>query len=126
MSTSLTQSITEALVTHNVRCEELTAAQLAETVRQAIACGDIQRLVQVSSGGQVITYIPGRENQRLRDQIAALEEMRPHWAQGYTSDGVAAQTTSAALSQLWKLIGAKDQTEAVQILERNIAGKVQG
>jgi len=47
-------------------------------------------------------------------EITALENLRPHWAKGYSSDSVAAQTVTAALSQLWGILGAANQTEAVQ------------
>lgn len=57
-----------------------------------------------------------------RSTIEVLEAARPHWAQGYTSDGQAAQASSGALSALWKLLGAKHQTEAVQNLERLLGG----
>ena len=56
----------------------------------------------------------------LLDEAAAhietLEALRPHWAQGYSDDSVAAQATTAALSQLWKLLGVDNQTAAVQRL----------
>lgn len=44
---------------------------------------------------------------------AELEALRPHWAQGYTSDSIAAQCSFMALSELWFLLGTKDQTSAV-------------
>lgn len=48
---------------------------------------------------------------------AAYEAMRPHWAMGYTSDSLAAQGSTAALSQLWQMLAASSQTEAVQTLQ---------
>ena len=59
------------------------------------------------------------ESQRvslLRERVAALEAMRPHWAMGYSDDSIAAQCSSASLSQLWALLGADDQTQAVQAI----------
>jgi len=53
---------------------------------------------------------------RLREAEArneALEAMRPHWAMGYSSDGIAAQVSAAALNQLWSLLGVNNQTAAV-------------
>lgn len=50
--------------------------------------------------------------------LAAVETQRPHWAKGYTDDSVAAQCATAALSQLWKLIGATNQTQAVLALQK--------
>jgi len=49
----------------------------------------------------------------LENKVAALESLRPLWAQGYSADSVAAQVHAAALSQLWELLGAKHQTEAM-------------
>ncbi len=52
----------------------------------------------------------------LEEKLTVLEAARPHWAQGYTSDGVAAQVSSAALSQIWDQLGAKNQTDAMEAL----------
>lgn len=38
-----------------------------------------------------------RENRRLRSQLARLEGLRPHWAQGFTDASVAAQVKTAEL-----------------------------
>jgi hypothetical protein len=54
-----------------------------------------------------------------RAQVAAIEQLRPQWAQGYTSDSMAAQASTAALSQVWTLLGVDNQTDAMQKL-RNI------
>ncbi|MDH0125452.1 hypothetical protein N7376_15700 [Brucella intermedia GD04153] len=56
------------------------------------------------------------ELRRKEDRIQVLERLRPHWAQGYTSDSRAAQTATAALDQLWQILGANSQTDAVQKL----------
>lgn len=53
----------------------------------------------------------------LQSTIKVLEAARPHWAQGYTSESVAAQSLQVALSELWELLGAEDQTEAVGSLK---------
>lgn len=49
----------------------------------------------------------------LAQEVASLEALRPHWAQGYTSDSVAAQASTAALSQLWDMLKVESQTDAV-------------
>lgn len=46
-----------------------------------------------------------------------LEQMRPVWAQGWTTDGVAAQVSSNALAELWKLLRVTNQTAAVEHLK---------
>lgn len=51
-------------------------------------------------------------------RIVALEKLRPHWAKGYTDDGVAAQCATNALQTLWDLLRAKNQTEAVAELHK--------
>lgn len=53
----------------------------------------------------------------LERSNTALEAMRPMWAQGWTSDGQAAQASAAALSELWQLLGVDNQTDAMEKLQ---------
>lgn len=55
-------------------------------------------------------------------RIATLEQLRPIWARGWTEDSIAAQTLSAAVSELWKLLGVDNQTEAVIKLKELLNG----
>lgn len=57
----------------------------------------------------------------LKQEVTVLESLRPHWAQGYTSDSLAAQSSIAALSQVWDLLGVDNQTAAMQKL-RDLLG----
>ncbi|TIL38566.1 hypothetical protein [Mesorhizobium sp.] len=45
--------------------------------------------------------------------VESLERLRPHWAQGYSSDSMAAQATTTALSSVWTLLGVNNQTAAM-------------
>lgn len=54
---------------------------------------------------------------KAEEAIEVLEAMRPHWAKGYSSDSVAAQVSHAALSDIWKLLGVDNQTQAMLRLE---------
>jgi len=56
----------------------------------------------------------------LTSRLESAERMRPQWAKGYTSDSVAAQTSSAALQQVWSLLGVDNQTQCMQALKRLI------
>lgn len=56
------------------------------------------------------------ENHRLKVELKAAEALRPQWAQGHTSDSKAAQSLAIALQQLWDMLGAKNQTQAVAIV----------
>lgn len=67
-------------------------------------------------GGKLQELI--NENYNLKRQVEALEQLRPLWAQGYTSDGQAAQATGNALTQLWEMLGADNQTAAVAQLNK--------
>ena len=51
--------------------------------------------------------------QTLHRQIEALEALRPHWAQGHTTDSVVAQVATGATLQLWDMLGVTNQTDAV-------------
>ena len=55
----------------------------------------------------------------------ALEDLRPHWAKGYSSDSIAAQVTTAALSGLWKLLKVDNQTAAMMKLQELINAQTQ-
>ena len=35
------------------------------------------------------------------------------WAEGWTNDSIAAQVSGSALAQIWEMLGAKNQTQAV-------------
>jgi len=57
---------------------------------------------------------------RLEQQLETERSMRPQWAQGFTSDSIAAQSTSTAMHALWNLLGATNQTQAMERLRRLI------
>lgn len=63
-----------------------------------------------------------RIDMQAQRRISALEALRPQWAQGYTSDSIAAQSSSAALSSIWALLGASNQTECM-IKLRELTGE---
>lgn len=56
------------------------------------------------------------ENEKLWASNTQLEEMRPMWAKGYTSDSVAAQCFSNALNQIYKHLDVTNQTDAMNLL----------
>jgi hypothetical protein len=68
-------ALAEAIKKHRTACEELTERQVMEALRQALACGDFQALVE-PCGGQAVTYIPFRDVERLKARIRELEEER--------------------------------------------------
>ncbi len=57
------------------------------------------------------------ECKRLSSTVDTLESLRPHWAQGYSSDSMAAQASTEALVGIWKILGVSDQTSAVVTLK---------
>ncbi|WP_298983438.1 hypothetical protein [uncultured Roseibium sp.] len=54
--------------------------------------------------------------ERAERSVETLEQLRPHWAQGFTSDGQAASAKTAALSQVWEALGVDNQTDAMHRL----------
>lgn len=58
----------------------------------------------------------GVDLKELQKKVDALEQLRPVWAMGYTEEGRAAQGFASALSALWLILGAENQTEAVATL----------
>jgi hypothetical protein len=57
-------------------------------------------------------------NESLQRRLDAAETMRPQWAQGYTSDGVAAQMKAQALQQVWTALGVDNQTDCMTALRK--------
>jgi hypothetical protein len=56
------------------------------------------------------------------EQVAYLESLRPEWAKGYTSDGVAASVMQGALNQVYDAFGTKNLTDTMDIIRRMKAG----
>lgn len=63
------------------------------------------------------------KKKELRERIARLEKLRPHWAQGFTDDSVAVQCATDALQALWDLLGVDNQTDAVKTLTELIQAR---
>lgn len=42
-----------------------------------------------------------------------MEELRPIWAQGFSSDSAAAQANGSALAEIWAELGVQNQTDAM-------------
>lgn len=82
---------------------------LAHLLTEAIAAFDALAIDRLAASDALET-----ENARLRRSEAALEQLRPVWAQGYSSDSSAAQSTAAALSFFWLHLSAENQTQAVE------------
>ncbi len=57
----------------------------------------------------------------LEQSNIALEMLRPFWAQGFSSDSVAAQSSGNALTDIWELLGVANQTAAMEKL-RELVG----
>ncbi len=57
---------------YSIKSEELTEFQIAEALRQALACGDFQKNI-TPSGASSVDYIPYRQYQAALSKIEALE-----------------------------------------------------
>ena len=69
-------AIKELIEKEHLACEELTKKQLAEVIRQALACGDLMIMVSQSSlhpPSQCAVYIPYADEERLRSRVRYLE-----------------------------------------------------
>lgn len=60
---------------------------------------------------------------RLESALETERSMRPQWAQGFTSDSMAAQSTSTALHALWDMLQVTNQTQATAKLRIILTGK---
>ena len=56
------------------------------------------------------------EVERLKRAQQAETALRPRWAQGFSSDSEAAQSSQIALHQIYEKLGVDDQTQAMMKL----------
>lgn len=63
---------TEFVRQHQLACDSLTEAQLAEAFRQALMAGDFMRQVVAGSNSQAVLYVPWNEVDRLRSLYEEL------------------------------------------------------
>jgi hypothetical protein len=91
----------------------------SERITQYLSVGGLfnPELMEHAKVRDLLTDCRAELDEALR-RIATLEMLRPHWAQGYSSDSLAAQTATAALAQLWGLLEVDNQTDAVAAIRR--------
>lgn len=61
------------------------------------------------------------ETQRADNTQKVMDELRPIWAQGFTSDSEAAQANGNALAEIWQVLGVVNQTAAMTRLRELLA-----
>lgn len=66
-------ALDELIRNYHLAANNLTERQLAEAIRQAIACGDFERHVCVSNSCQAVVYTPFALLLRLEARIRELE-----------------------------------------------------
>lgn len=73
-------AIAKAVKAYQIAVNGLTEQQVCEAFKQAIACGDFERLVVAGSGAQAVHYLPFREFERkdaeLHEAQNRIETMR--------------------------------------------------
>lgn len=74
VKTKIDEAIEKAVREHNIAIESLTERQTCEAFKQAIVCGDFQRLVIHNSGAQQVIYLPFAREQELMRRIRELED----------------------------------------------------
>lgn len=55
---------------------------------------------------------------RAEETKRTMEQLRPVWAQGFTSDSQAAQANGNALAEIWQILGVDNQTAAMEKLRK--------
>ena len=102
----------QLLMTHlppESQTEDLNQTAHADVIMEN-ACTLIKSLVRTNKR---LTSL-NEENDSI---ITHLESLRPHWAKGYTDESVAAQAATGALTELWEMLGVKNQTQAALAIE---------
>ena len=93
----------------------MTDEELVKRLRNAKVTQDFRHTLEDEAANR-IEELEGKIA-RVESANDALEGLRPVWAQGWTNDSMAAQASGNALAQLWKMLGAQDQTQAVATLK---------
>jgi hypothetical protein len=68
------EAIEKAVMAHSIAINDLTEAQTVQVFKQAIACGDISRLVRVDNHAQKVIYIPFARAQQLEGKLESAKE----------------------------------------------------
>ena len=71
--TNLDAAVRALVDKYRLAMAAMTEAQLADAVKQAIACGDFRRLVRAGDNAQSVVYIPFAREQELLERIRGLE-----------------------------------------------------
>lgn len=71
---SITKLFVDLVRKYNIVLEGFTEKQLIEAFKQAVACGDFERLI-TQDGRQQVVYIPFNDVERLRNRIVYLEKL---------------------------------------------------
>jgi hypothetical protein len=80
---------------------------------------------QLDSAQHTVSVLEKRAS-HFRDRAESMETLRPVWAQGWSNDSMAAQASASALAQLWHMLSASNQTEAVVKLRAILAAAEKG
>ena len=90
---------------------------MTDTIDKIIAEYTVLKL-QVEQSDEKLARTENYYRDKIRKQEAYYENLRPHWAKGYSSDSVAAQSHLSATLHLWDLLGVDNQTEAVAKIQK--------
>ncbi len=55
----------------------------------------------------------------LERQVNDLEALRPLWAQGYSSDSIAAQSLGNVVADYWGILGVDNHTAGMRCMRRH-------
>lgn len=67
-------ALDELIRKYRLAVNDLTEKQLAEAIRQAIACGDFERHICASNSTQFVIYIPHAREAYLLNKVRELED----------------------------------------------------
>lgn len=97
----------------------MTEAQRRYTqARDRVVATHLDPIRELMEATRELIAEANRERDDALDRYNVLDkELRPVWAQGWTNESTAAQASAGALAELWQMLGAQNQTEAVERLQ---------
>lgn len=104
-------------------CGDRRDGACADPQTAMAVCGDrlpvsMQGVIAVLAAIQEGASLRARRTEAaLEAARSEIETLRPVWAQGWSTDSLAAQASAAALGQIWKALGVDNQTAAMARLK---------
>lgn len=111
------KAVEELVRKYTLAVESLTEKQLAEVIRQVIACGDLAWYVRVTDNAKMVVYVPYAEAERLRARIREVESVKSRLVWILVKKlGGEVRLSDIDVPENWQLIEREDKATSETVL----------